>query len=202
MSKTPTRREYLAATVAGGTAAVVGAAPTAAQAQTFELALTSEGWVGRAPDAIDGTVNPTLEVEVDTEYAIRWTNQTDEMHNLVIMDEDRSDIVRSDFLMEKGESQTVRFTATADLSSYFSEMVLEEGGEFSVQGVETPTATATATPEPTSTPTESPEPTEPPDGDATSTATETTDGSGAGFGVAAALAAAGSLAVRAVTRDE
>lgn len=175
-----TRRRFVAGTVGTGLLLAGASTPTAAQARTFELEMTTDGWVGQSPSAIAGKTNPTLELEAGNEYTIEWTNTTDVRHNLVIMDEDRNAITRSDYLL-KGETQTVTFTAEPDHSKYLCEDHMGESGTLKVSGGEpanTETATETATE------------TDGGDGGKETTAADSTPG----FGVASALTAIGAAA--------
>lgn len=179
---TTSRRRYLAGAASAGTLLTLGVSTASAQAETFELAMTSKGWRGIAPDSIADTINPTLTIEVGKEYAIKWTNRTEGMHNVVIMDEDRSSVIRSDYLSKKGATQTVTFTAAADHTSYFCENHFKEGGEFQVKGGTTTTTESSGGSETTT----------------TTTTTTTTEGSGPGFGVLAGIAGLGSVAAKAL----
>ncbi|WP_248896008.1 PGF-CTERM sorting domain-containing protein [Haloplanus halobius] len=193
-----TRRKFLigAAATTTGLAGAVGS--VTAQAQTFELELTEDGFVGRAPSSIEGETNPTLEVEAGNRYAIQWTNSYvpessqsgTARHNLVIANSDDSVVRRGDYVFESGVTKTVQFQATGDLATYFCEEHMDEGGEFNVSGG------ATATPEPTATatPTES--------GGDGGNGGEETSGNGPGFGVGAAVTAVGAAAYGALRRSD
>lgn len=202
-----TRRTFLigAAAATTGLAGAVGSA--SAQAQTFELELTEDGFVGRSGD-ISGTTNPTLEMEAGSEYTISATfSYYPEMeglparHNLALRTESgtpyRSDYVFPDDddpespATEQSVSTTIE--ATADMTAYLCEEHMGEGGDISVSGG------ATATPEPT---TESDmDGDEPADdgGDATPTPTE---GGGPGFGVGAAVTALGAATYGALRKRD
>lgn len=171
-----TRRRFVAGSVGTGLLLAGVSTPTAAQAQTFELEMTADGWVGQSPSAIEGETNPTLELEAGNEYTIEWTNATDVRHNFVIMDDDRNAITRSDYLLE-GETQTVTFTAEPDHSKYLCEDHMDESGVLEVSGGE---------PTDTETPTEA----DGGDGGEETTAADSTPG----FGVASALTAIGAAA--------
>jgi PGF-CTERM protein len=209
-----TRRTFLigAAAATTGLAGAVGSA--SAQAQTFELELTEDGFVGRSGD-ISGMTNPTLEMEAGSEYTISATfSYYPEMeglparHNLALRTESgtpyRSDYVFPDDddpespATEQSVSTTVE--ATADMTAYLCEEHMGEGGDISVSGgdMDGGDGGATATPEPT---TESDmdgdEPTD--GGDATPTPTE---GGGPGFGVGAAVTALGAATYGALRKRD
>ncbi|MFB6102244.1 MAG: PGF-CTERM sorting domain-containing protein [Haloplanus sp.] len=204
-----TRRKFLIGTAAAttGLAGAVGSAT--AQAQTFELELTEQGFVGRAPSSIAGTTNPTLSVEAGNEYELKVTasyipestQSGTARHNIVVATEDGI-LARSNYMFEKGASKTVSFQATSGLSEYFCEEHMGEGGQFEVAGGATATPTeggdmGTATP------------TEGGGGGETATPTEgggggggETNGGGPGFGVGAALTALGAGAYGALRRSD
>ena len=203
-----TRRTFLigAAAATTGLAGAVGSA--SAQAQTFELELTEDGFVGRSPSGISGTTNPTLEMEAGSEYTISATfSYYPEMeglparHNLALRTESGTPY-RSDYVFpddddpespETEQSVSTTIEATADMTAYLCEEHMGEGGDISVSGG------ATATPEPT---TESDmDGDEPTDGggDATPTPTE---GGGPGFGVGAAVTALGAATYGALRKRD
>jgi len=145
-----TRRTFLigAAATTAGLAGAVGSAT--AQAQTFELELTQEGFVGRSPPSIEGEANPTLEVEAGQNYAIQWTNSYNPesegipaRHNLVVTTSDGV-VRRGEYVFETGQTRTIQFQAQSGLSEYFCEEHMGEGGEFNVAGGSTATATETS----------------------------------------------------------
>lgn len=206
-----TRRTFLigAAAATTGLAGAVGSA--SAQAQTFELELTEDGFVGRSGD-ISGTTNPTLEMEAGSEYTISATfSYYPEMeglparHNLALRTESgtpyRSDYVFPDDddpespATEQSVSTTIE--ATADMTAYLCEEHMGEGGDISVSGG------ATATPEPTPEPT----PTEggdmgDGDGDGDEATPTPTEGGGPGFGVGAAVTALGAATYGALRKRD
>jgi len=157
-----TRRKFLigAAATTAGLAGAAGSA-TAQVDTTFELELTEQGFVGRAPSSISGTTNPTLEVEAGSRYAIQWTNsynpETEGLparHNLVVTTSDGV-VRRSEYVFETEQTRTIRFNARSGLSEYFCEEHMGEGGEFSVSGGDMSTATPTESDmDETATPTE------------------------------------------------
>lgn len=206
-----TRRTFLigAAAATTGLAGAVGSA--SAQAQTFELELTEDGFVGRSPSGISGTTNPTLEMEAGSEYTISATfSYYPEMeglparHNLALRTESGTPY-RSDYIFpddddpespatEQSVSTTVE--ATADMTAYLCEEHMGEGGDISVSGG------ATATPEPTTeSDMDSDEPTD--DGGDGGEATPTpTEGGGPGFGVGAAVTALGAATYGALRKRD
>jgi len=201
-----TRRKFLigAAAATTGLAGAVGSA-TAQVDTTFELELTEQGFVGRAPSSISGTTNPTLEVEAGNRYAIQWTNSWlpessqsgTARHNLVVAGTE-SVVRRGEYVFETGQTRTIRFNAQSGLSEYFCEEHMGEGGEFNVSGGATATPTEGGMDE-TATPTEGgmdeSTPTEGGDGG------EETSGGGPGFGVGAAVTALGAATYGALRKN-
>ncbi len=79
-----------------GAAALLGGSVAAALAQqdgddeeilTYALGGRTEGWEGRAPDAIADEVNPTIELTAGETYRVVWRNLDGEPHNFAILDE-------------------------------------------------------------------------------------------------------------------
>jgi PGF-CTERM protein len=152
-----TRRTFLIGAAAATTGLAGAAGSATAQAQTFELELTEDGFVGRSGD-ISGTTNPTLEMEAGNEYAINASfTYFPEMeglparHNLAIRSESGTPY-RSDYVFpddddpespETEQSVSATIEATSDLTAYLCEEHMGEGGDISVSGG------ATATPTPT-----------------------------------------------------
>jgi glucose/arabinose dehydrogenase len=118
---TPSRRRFLAATAAGVTGlAGVGSVTAQAQSQPQEIRLGGEttGWVGRAPSRIQGTINPTLELEVGRTYRLTWKNIDGRRHNVALLDANDVVLQRTEFVTEKGATQTFEFTATEAMDEY------------------------------------------------------------------------------------
>lgn len=80
---------------------------------------TTNGWTGVAPDAIDGVTNPTLVLFAGEEYELTWENDDGVPHNVVITDGDAQVFEESDMMGDQGETQTVTFTAEADMAEYY-----------------------------------------------------------------------------------
>lgn len=92
---------------------------SAAQGE-FELAGDREGWVGREPSEIQGETNPTLTLEAEQNYTLTWTNADGATHTFTIEDDEGNDVVGpTDQLTEEGDSQTVEFTATEEMTEYY-----------------------------------------------------------------------------------
>lgn len=129
------RRTFVKITAAGlftGASKIVGA-----QEQTFEFDGAMGGWQALAPSAVEGETNPTLELEDGETYVIEWTNADGFEHNFVILDRDGNELLRTDTIQEAGQTQIVRFTATAEMTQYICEIHPETmRGDISIAGRE------------------------------------------------------------------
>lgn len=120
--------------------------------ETFELALREDRWCGLAPDGIAGENNPTLPITPGETYRVEWTNEIgrkelDELpvrgedlpgHNFVAALENFSTILRSEFLDEEGQTQSVEFVAQEvdgqNPRYYMDQSQLNAVGEFEIEG--------------------------------------------------------------------
>jgi glucose/arabinose dehydrogenase/plastocyanin len=143
---TPSRRRFLAATAAGVTGlAGVGSVTAQAQPETIRLGGETTGWVGREPSRIQGTINPTLELETGTTYRLTWKNIDGRRHNVALLDGEDNALQRTEYVTEKGATQTFEFTATEAMDEYVCQAHLSSMRgdiEFS-SGNETTTGTTT-----------------------------------------------------------
>jgi len=96
---------------------------TESEVITGEIRLGGEtaGWTGMAPASIEGTTNPTLRLEADTEYTLVWENLDGAEHELVIADDAGEDLVKSDDAGGEGQTVSTTFTATSEMAEYFCE---------------------------------------------------------------------------------
>lgn len=119
--------------------------------ETFELALREDRWCGLAPEEIAGENNPTLTVTPGETYRVEWTNEIGRKeldegptrgeplpgHNFVAALENYSTILRSEFLDEAGQSQSVEFVAQEvdgqNPRYYMDQSQLNAVGEFQVE---------------------------------------------------------------------
>ncbi|ELZ00073.1 cupredoxin domain-containing protein [Natrialba asiatica] len=119
--------------------------------ETYALRLEEGQWVGVGPDEIADESNPTLEFEAGETYAIEWENaigrhqpeaenrSTEPLpgHNLVLASGGETNewdtLVRSDFLDESGETQTVEFVAQEEMGVYLDQSQLDAIGEVTVE---------------------------------------------------------------------
>ncbi|WP_306055064.1 cupredoxin domain-containing protein [Natronococcus wangiae] len=81
------------------------------------------GWVGVEPSHIDRVQNPTLVLFEDRPYEITWENRDNVKHNLAIYDaeEEVVDEYVTDVVADAGATETLAFTATAEMSIYICE---------------------------------------------------------------------------------
>jgi PKD repeat protein len=102
-------------------------------ATTIEFeAQNNNAWTGVAPAEIEGK-NPLLNLQAGEEYTLEWTNRNGGFHNFVIEMSDGSTPVATDFLSTEGETQTVTFTATADMTTYYCNPHRDLGMEGSIE---------------------------------------------------------------------
>ena len=116
-----TRRGFVK--TAAGTAAAAGATvaateETEAQAQTYRFGGEVAGWHGRAPPAIEGQTNPTIQLQAGTEYEFWFENLDGQPHNLTIQDAEGSTVVQSELVTGEGSTASVTFTATSSMAQY------------------------------------------------------------------------------------
>lgn len=119
----PSRRTFLKAAVATGMFAGSSKIVLADDPEA-DIFLVGEmgGWEAEAPENIDGETNPLLELEVGQTYTLTWVNDDGFRHNFVIIDTNGDEVVRTPVMSNEGATQTVRFTATEDMSEYFCEI--------------------------------------------------------------------------------
>lgn len=129
--------------------------------EVYELTLEPGQWRGEAPERIAGQSNPTLSVTPGETYRVEWTNaigrkDSDEErmhgealpgHNFVVARESGSTILRSEFLTDQGETQTVEFVAEENLAVYMDQSQLTANGEIAVEGAGETTTEATIDPD-------------------------------------------------------
>ena len=76
-------------------------------------------WVGVSPDSIADLTNPTLNLTAGETYTVEWTNTDGEDHNFVIADADGSELFTSETVSDEGGTQSVEFTATEEMATYY-----------------------------------------------------------------------------------
>lgn len=86
----------------------------------FELTGYIEFWFGTRPKSIAGELNPTLEFEAGKQYKVRWTNG-DGLNHLFIIRNESGEWIAGTMLGEGvGTTRELTFTATEEMSQYFS----------------------------------------------------------------------------------
>jgi plastocyanin len=101
---------------AGVNTATVGAA--SAQAQTYRFGGETQAWQGRAPSAIEGQENPTLELEAGRESEIVWENLDGAPHDFTIQDSEGTNLEQSEQIDQQGETASLTYTATPEMAQY------------------------------------------------------------------------------------
>ncbi|MCO8246165.1 MULTISPECIES: hypothetical protein [unclassified Haladaptatus] len=105
--------------VALGTGALVGLAR--GQTATFELGGQVSGWLGQSPEPLADKTNPTIQMVAGKDYVIGWENLDGNSHNIAIGDGKGNILKRTEVIEMKGATQTLEFTATTEMETYFSE---------------------------------------------------------------------------------
>ncbi|MFP8953166.1 PVC-type heme-binding CxxCH protein [Natrialbaceae archaeon A-arb3/5] len=77
-----------------------------------------EGWVGTAPEAIEGEENPTLTLADGEEYSVEWTNVDGQIHWFAIWDDQGDTLAESEDSSEEGETIEFEFTAGSNMVEY------------------------------------------------------------------------------------
>ncbi|WP_205254117.1 MULTISPECIES: BGTF surface domain-containing protein [Halostella] len=119
-----TRRTVLSVAAVGGPYAMFAGVHRSTDQESARIELGGEtpGWVGRAPADIEGETNPTLTLTAGETYELVWENVDGAPHNVVIVDGEGSELVRSEIISEQGTTQTVEFTASEEMAEYYCEV--------------------------------------------------------------------------------
>lgn len=75
-------------------------------------------WEGLSPGEIEGTENPTIELEAGESYVFGWLNGDGELHNIAIWDENDNELFATERIDEEGATQTLEFEATTEAAKY------------------------------------------------------------------------------------
>lgn len=94
---------------------------TAGPTPTVELDGDDDGWIGRSPNVIGGTRNPSLKFEVGEEYEITWTNTDGRGHKLVVETGTGERVAETETTSEKGATRRLTLTARANVTDYYCE---------------------------------------------------------------------------------
>ncbi|MFH5801946.1 family 16 glycoside hydrolase [Haladaptatus sp. CMAA 1911] len=85
---------------------------------TIELGGETSGWKGRAPSSIEEAKNPTLRLQANETYQITWENLDGVLHDINILNAQGNEIVGTETMSTEGETQTLEFTATTEMTAY------------------------------------------------------------------------------------
>ncbi|UPM44308.1 PQQ-dependent sugar dehydrogenase [Halocatena salina] len=113
------RRQVLRALGAVGVIGTAGMSWPVSARSSITLDGQISGWQGVSPDDIADETNPTLTFEPGEAVTVEWTNRDGMGHNFVVVDGNEQELLSSDIMAEQGETQTVEFTATEEMSEYF-----------------------------------------------------------------------------------
>jgi plastocyanin len=86
----------------------------------IELDGQTGGWIGIAPEEIDGEENPTLALAEGEEYELGWTTGDGSSHNIEIRNEDGDivDDLSTEMTSDPGDDQWLQFEATSEMAEY------------------------------------------------------------------------------------
>lgn len=63
-----------------------------------------------------------MPLEEGTEYTLVWENGDGLQHNFAIEDENGEDLLATDLMSQQGETQSVTFTASAEMAEYYCQV--------------------------------------------------------------------------------
>jgi hypothetical protein len=89
---------------------------------TIQLGGETSRWVARVPSDIEGKTNPVLTLRPDERYEVIWENVDGAPHNFAIEDDEGEPVVESEISSGEGETQTVEFTASEEMSAYLCQV--------------------------------------------------------------------------------
>lgn len=94
--------------------------PASGAKEDREFALGAEvsGWRGRRPEAMDGDINPTLNLIPNEPTKLTWRNLDGEEHKLVVEDSTGETMVESPETSSQGETVTMTFEAVRGMTTY------------------------------------------------------------------------------------
>lgn len=90
--------------------------------QEYVLGGEVAGWQGVAPESVEGTTNPTLNLTAGQLYAVTWVNLGGQPHNVVIEDQEGEVLARTDVVSGEGAAQTLVFRAPEGDGTYYCEV--------------------------------------------------------------------------------
>lgn len=90
--------------------------------QQYYLGGLISGWAGAAPESINGTTNPGLNLSADTLYAISWVNVDGAPHNVVITNQTGNNLARTPVVSGTATAQTLVFRTPSEPGTYYCEV--------------------------------------------------------------------------------
>jgi hypothetical protein len=84
----------------------------------YQLEGATSAWVGISPTGLADEGNPTLPIVPGEDYEVLWINTDGAGHNFAIADDGGGVLEASDIIGTNGETQSVEFTATEEMSEY------------------------------------------------------------------------------------
>lgn len=91
------------------------------ETQTIRLGGATDGWQGQEPSDIADRTNPALALQAGTTYELTWENLDGAEHELIIEDDEGTELEASDSSEEQGETVTLTFDAAEGMASYYCE---------------------------------------------------------------------------------
>lgn len=116
------RRELLTAvgtSVTAGLTGCTGNGDDGTVTQEIELVARADGWEGVKPPEIEGERNPRITLVAGWKYLLTWENGDGNTHDIRIVTAADESILNSDDSRDRGQSVTVEFTASQEMSEYY-----------------------------------------------------------------------------------
>lgn len=119
-SEQVSRRGFIraAGATATATAGVATASEASAQTETYRFGGEVQAWRGRAPSAIEGQDNPTIQLEAGQEYEVVWENLDGQPHDFQIQNDEGSNLAGTEIVSQQGATTSFTFTATSEMTTY------------------------------------------------------------------------------------
>ncbi|MFB6129243.1 MAG: plastocyanin/azurin family copper-binding protein [Salinigranum sp.] len=107
---------------AGNATAGNATAGNATNVTEIKLGGQISGWQGMSPQSINGTTNPTLNLQPGQTYRITWVNLDGAPHNIAILNSNGDVLLKTQIMSQKGEMQSVTFTANESMTTYICQV--------------------------------------------------------------------------------
>lgn len=123
----PTNRRTAARLLAGASVTALAGctrlrltnpASGASDATTFRLGAEAGGWTGHTPEQIRDERNPILRLPPSGTVELTWENLDGKRHRFVVEDSGGHTLVESAASSTKGETRTVTFEASQEMTTY------------------------------------------------------------------------------------